>query len=57
MAGLFLLRLRQPTDPLFGQSTQTLVSSLGSGSGICGFNALYQIGGPRSVALAFKLQF
>jgi len=45
------------TDPLFGQSTQTLASSLGSGGANGGFNPLYQIGGPRSVQLALKLQF
>jgi hypothetical protein len=44
------------TDPLFGQSTQTLASSLAGGDG-AGFNPLYQIGGPRSVQLALKLQF
>lgn len=35
----------------FGQSTQMLGRSLG------GLNSLYQIGGPRSVQLALKLQF
>jgi hypothetical protein len=45
------------TDTLFGQSTQTLASSLGSGGANGGFNSLYQIGGPRSVQLALKLQF
>jgi len=45
------------TDALFGQSTQTLASSLGSGGANGGFNPLYQIGGPRSVQLALKLQF
>jgi hypothetical protein len=44
------------TSPLFGQSTQTLASSLAGGVG-AGFNPLYQIGGPRSVQLALKLQF
>jgi hypothetical protein len=38
-------------DPLFGQSTTTLASSLG------GLSALYQIGGPRSLQLALKLTF
>ncbi|MGA3264530.1 MAG: TonB-dependent receptor, partial [Terracidiphilus sp.] len=42
---------------LFGQSTQTLGSSLGAGGGNGGFNPLYQIGGPRSVQLALKLKF
>jgi len=45
------------TSPLFGQSTQTLASSLGSGGANGGFNPLYQIGGPRSIQLALKLQF
>jgi len=39
--------------PQFGFSTQTLNSWLGSG----GLNPLYQVGGPRSVQLALKLQF
>jgi hypothetical protein len=46
------------TSPLFGQSTQTLASSLGSGGGANGgFNPLYQIGGPRSIQFALKLVF
>ena len=45
------------TDALFGQSTQTLASSLGSGGANGGFNPLYQIGGPRSIQFAAKLQF
>jgi hypothetical protein len=45
------------TSPLFGHSTQTLGSSLGSGGPSGGFNPLYQIGGPRSIQLALKLQF
>jgi hypothetical protein len=44
-------------SPLFGRSTQTLASSLGSGGANGGFNPLYQIGGPRSIQLALKLQF
>ena len=44
------------TDPLFGQSTQTLASSLAGGDD-AGFNPLYQIGGPRSIQLALKLEF
>ena len=45
------------TSPLFGHSTQTLASSLGSGGANGGFDPLYQIGGPRSVQLALKLLF
>ena len=45
------------TSPLFGQSTETLANSLGSGGAGGGFNPLYQVGGPRSIQLALKLQF
>ncbi len=45
------------TSPLFGRSTQTLANGLGSGGANGGFNPLYQIGGPRSVQFALKLQF
>ena len=45
------------TDALFGQSTRTLASSLGSGGANGGFDPLYQIGGPRSMQLALKLEF
>jgi len=45
------------TSPLFGYSTQTLASSLGSGGANGGFSPLYQIGGPRSIQLALKLAF
>jgi hypothetical protein len=45
------------TSPQFGYSTQTLASGLGSGGPNGGFNPLYQIGGPRSIQLALKLQF
>jgi len=41
----------------FGQATQTLASYLGSGGQSGGLNPLYQIGGPRSIQLALKLQF
>jgi hypothetical protein len=44
------------TEALFGQSTQMLASSLASTDN-AGFNPLYQIGGPRSIQLALKLQF
>jgi len=43
------------TSPLFGQSTQTLANGLGSGGANGGFNPLYQIGGPRSIRLALKI--
>ena len=45
------------TSPLFGHSTQSLANSLGTGGANGGFNPLYQIGGPRSIQLAVKLQF
>ena len=45
------------TDALFGYSTATLASSLGSGGANGGLNPLYQIGGPRSIQLALRLQF
>jgi Carboxypeptidase regulatory-like domain len=45
------------TSPLFGRSTQTLANSLGSGGANGGFNPLYQVGGPRSIQFALKLQF
>ena len=45
------------TSPLFGYSTQILANSLGSGGANGGLNPLYQIGGPRSIQLALKLQF
>jgi hypothetical protein len=45
------------TSPLFGYSTQTLASFLGSGGANGGFSPLYQIGGSRSIQLALKLQF
>ena len=45
------------TDALFGYSTRTRASSLGSGGANGGLNPLYQIGGQRSIQLAVKLQF
>jgi len=45
------------SSPLFGQSTQMLGASLGSGGQSGGLNPLYQIGGARSVQLALRLQF
>jgi hypothetical protein len=45
------------SNPLFGRSTQTLASSLGSGGANGGFSPLYQIGGPRSMQLVARLEF
>ena len=45
------------TSPLFGRSMQTLANSLGAGGANGGFNPLYQLGGPRSIQFALKLQF
>lgn len=45
------------TSSQFGYSTATLANSLGSGGANGGLNPLYQIGGPRSIQLALKLQF
>jgi carboxypeptidase family protein/TonB-dependent receptor-like protein len=45
------------SDGLFGHSTQTLATSLGTGGPNGGFSPLYQIGGPRSIQLALKLRF
>ena len=45
------------TDGQFGQSTKTLASSLGSGGANGGFSPLYQVGGPRSIQFALKLEF
>ena len=45
------------SSPQFGQPTQMLANSLGSGGQSGGLNPLYQIGGPRSIQLALKLQF
>ena len=42
---------------LFGQSTQTLARSLGTGGINGGLSPLYQVGGPRSIQLALRLSF
>ena len=47
----------QLESPTFGQSLQMLGQSLGSGGIEAGFSPLYQIGGPRSIQFALKLQF
>ncbi len=44
-------------SPTFGVPTQTLAQNLGQGGSSGGFNPLYQVGGPRSIQFAFKLQF
>jgi hypothetical protein len=44
-------------NSLFGRSTQTLANSLGTGGANGGLNPLYQVGGPRSIQFALKLQF
>jgi hypothetical protein len=43
------------SSPQFGQSTQMLGASLGSGGQNGGLNPLYQIGGPRSAQLSLKM--
>jgi hypothetical protein len=45
------------SSPMFGRSAQMLARSLGSGGASGGFNPLYQIGGPRSIQLALRLEF
>ncbi|HEX5707144.1 MAG TPA: carboxypeptidase regulatory-like domain-containing protein [Pyrinomonadaceae bacterium] len=44
-------------SPHFGTSRQTLARSLGTGGVNGGLSPLYQVGGPRSVQLAVRLQF
>ncbi len=45
------------TNQRFGQSTHTLADSLGGGGADGGFSSLYQIGSPRSLQFALKVQF
>jgi hypothetical protein len=45
------------SSQLFGRSTQMLAGSLGPGGPNGGFNPLYQVGGPRSIQLALRLEF
>jgi len=45
------------TNPFFGISSHTLADSLGGGGADGGFASLYQIGSPRSMQFALKLQF
>src|SRR5262249_27465946 len=51
--------LGSPTvpNPQFGKSTQMLGPSLSGTAGVGGFNPLYQIGGPRSIQFALKMEF
>ena len=44
-------------SPSFGRSLNMLGTQLGSGGINGGLSPLYQIGGPRSIQLALKLQF
>ncbi len=48
--------VRTLSSGLFGQADRMLGRSLSPGGG-AGFNPLYQIGGPRSIQLALRLQF
>ncbi|MGI4828659.1 MAG: carboxypeptidase regulatory-like domain-containing protein [Janthinobacterium lividum] len=45
------------TNQYFGISAHTLADSLGGGGADGGFSSLYQIGAPRSLQFALKLQF
>lgn len=45
------------TNSLFGRATQAPANFLGARGANGDFNPLYQIGGPRSIQLALKLQF
>lgn len=45
------------SSPLFGRATQSLGASMGGGGQTGGLNPLFQIGGPRSMQLALRLQF
>ena len=49
--------LNAPSNTPFGYATQMLNNYLGSGGSNGGLNPLYQVGGPRSIQLALKLQF
>ncbi len=48
--------VRTLSSGLFGQADRMLGRTLSPGGG-AGFNPLYQIGGPRSIQLALRLQF
>jgi len=47
----------QLNNPNFGLLTQVLSNTLGTGGADGGFSPLYQVGGPRSIQFALKLQF
>ena len=47
----------QMTSGLFGQSPSMLGRSLGTGGMTGGFNPLFQIGGPRSIQFALRVNF
>src|SRR5262249_38731648 len=49
--------INDSSNALFGHSTQMLASNLGTGGPNGGFSPLYQVGGPRSIQLALKLEF
>lgn len=52
------LQSPQSVNPQFGLSNQMLGQYLGGANvGGGGFNALYQVGGPRSIQVALKLMF
>lgn len=44
-------------NPTFGVITQTAARGFGGGSNTGGFNPLFQVGGPRSMQFAFRLNF
>jgi hypothetical protein len=50
-------RSRRYQNKRLGQGHQRLGRSLGGNQGGGGFNALYLIGGPRSIQFALKLLF
>ena len=49
--------LNAPSSTPFAYATQMLNNYLGDGGQSGSLNPLYQIGGPRSIQLALKLQF
>jgi hypothetical protein len=55
--GRNILTSNGTVNPYFGISSETLASSLGGGGADGGFSSLYQIGAPRSLQFALKLQF